>query len=152
MSESKKPLTLQEILQITDVLYPWIANIKDLPVKILLEEMKDEAPCLTFVQEKGGGKSNYNVIGDYDGEYIFSIFYKINGKSTKSRLDATRVLLYIGAVCESATEAKNLPKINIKDESKSLTIVDNPTLVVREENGHELYQATYSFVYRHKKY
>lgn len=152
MSENQRPpISLQETLQIIDVLFPWMANIPNLPLKLRLEEMTDTAPCLTLSQEKGGGKSNFNVLGDYDGELLFSIYYKVDGKDTKTRMNATRLLTYIGAYCEDATERKELPTVDEQNEVKSISMLDTPTMIGREDNGQEMYMADFSFVYRHKE-
>lgn len=152
MSENQRqPISLQETLQIVDVLFPWMGNIPNLPLKLRLEEMTDTVPCLTLSQEKGGGKSNFNVLGDYDGELLFSIYYKVDGKDTKTRLSATRLLTYIGAYCESATANKEIPIMDEQNEVISITMLDTPTMIFREDNGQEMYMANFSFVYRHKE-
>ena len=148
MSEKPK-LSVLETLQIVDVLYPWLAKIPDLPTKLRLEEMKDTAPCLTLAQEKGGGKSNFNVIGDYDGELLFSIYFKIDGRDTSSRSFATKVLTYIGAYAE--TNCSEMPSLGGENTLKKITIIDTPTQIGVDENKLELYQATYSLIYRHKR-
>lgn len=154
MSEKeKKPITIQETLQILEIAYQFVGEIPELPVKLLFEEIKDKVPCLSFVQEAGGGKSNFNVIGGYDGELLFNIFFKIDGKDTKSRLGATKLLTYIGAYLEQKTLEKDLPKLPDKTKTlKSIRMIDNPVLIEREENGHHLYGAQFSVVYVYRPF
>lgn len=154
MSEKeKKPITIQETLQIMEIIYPFIADIPELPTKLLYEEMKDKTPCLAFMQEAGGGKSNFNVIGGYDGELLFNIYLKIDGKDTKSRLGATKLLTYIGAYLEEKTTSKDLPKLpDTTKKLKSINMIDNPALIEREENGHHLYGVQFSVVYTYRPF
>lgn len=151
MSENTRPaISLLETMQVIDTLYPWVSSIPNLPSKLRLEEMTDTAPCLTLSQEKGGGKSNFNVLGDYDGELLFSIFYKIDGNDTSSRLSATRTITYIGAWVENKTTNKDLPELTGNNTCTSIAMIDTPAMVGREENGHEVYGALFSLTYRHK--
>lgn len=151
MEENKKPLTLKETNQIVDVLYKWLKKIPELPCELAFEKLESTGISLTFTLEKGGGKSNYNVIGDYDGIIIFSIIYKISSNSTNERLNAFKVLNYIGEYLEIKTEEKELPVIDEKNTSKKVGILDTPSIVGVEQN-YEIYQAQFEFVYRHKRF
>lgn len=149
----KKTVTIQETLQIMEVVFKYVSSIPDLPTKILYEEISDKVPCLALIQEDGGGKTNMNVIGGYDAEIPFNIYYKIDGKDTQSRLDATKVLTYLGAYLEQKTKEKQLPNLDDdKRKIKKIEMIAAPVLLERFTNGHHLYAASFSVIYTYKPF
>ncbi|MEG0661379.1 MAG: hypothetical protein RR443_12440 [Anaerorhabdus sp.] len=144
-------MSLNETNQIVEKLFPFVEKfVKDeLDQTLLLDDVNDTAPCISFVTEDSR-KINYNVAGGYDGEFNFTIYYKVKNKETKERLQATKTLNYIGVFFDEATQKGILPYLNEVDNPVSLEMISNPTLNTREENGNIVYSAGYSFIYRHR--
>lgn len=143
---------LKEKNQIVEILFPFVEKFvkNDKNLKLILDDVSDVAPSISFITDSSR-KINYNVVGGYDGEFNFTILYKIKNESTKERFNATKVLNDISAFFDVSTEQGSLPYISEEDTPVILEMVSNPTLVAREENGNIVYSAGYSFVYRHRK-
>ncbi|MFV0550364.1 MAG: hypothetical protein ACK5L6_00375 [Anaerorhabdus sp.] len=143
-------MSLNETNQIVEKLFPFVEKfVKDeLKQTLLLDDVTDIAPCISFVTDDSR-KINFNVVGGYDGEFNFTIYYKVKNKDTKERLQATKTLNYIGVFFDKATQKGLLPNLSDEDTPVSLEMVTNPTLNTREENGNIVYSAGYTFIYRH---
>lgn len=143
-------MSLNETNQIVEKLFPFVEKfVKDkLKQTLLLDDVTDIAPCISFVTEESN-KKHFNVVAGYDGEFNFTIYYKVKNKDTKERLQATKTLNYIGVFFDEATQKGLLPNLSDEDTPVSLEMVTNPTLNTREENGNIVYSAGYTFIYRH---
>lgn len=143
-------MSLNETNQIVEKLFPFVEKfVKDeLKQTLLLDDVTDIAPCISFVTEESN-KKHFNVVAGYDGEFNFTIYYKVKNKDTKERLQATKTLNYIGVFFDKATQKGLLPNLSDEDTPVSLEMVTNPTLNTREENGNIVYSAGYTFIYRH---
>lgn len=143
-------MSLNETNQIVDKLFPFVEKFvkEELEQTLLLDDINDTAPCISFVTEDSN-KKHFNVVAGYDGEFNFTIYYKVKNKDTKERLQATKTLNYIGVFFDEATQKGILPNLSDEDTPVSLEMVTNPTLNTREENGNIVYSAGYTFIYRH---
>ncbi|MEG0164383.1 hypothetical protein [Anaerorhabdus sp.] len=143
-------MSLNETNQIVEKLFPFVEKFikEELDQTLLLDDVKDTAPCISFVTGDSR-KFNFNVVDGYDGEFNFTIYYKVKNKDTKERLQATKTLNYIGVFFDEATQKGILPYLSDKDKAVRLEMVSNPTLNTREENGNIVYSAEYTFIYRH---
>ena len=150
--KNKKNISVAEASNVLEQLYEFIKDYHHLPVTLLFEQMEDKAPCLTFSYDgDDSGKYDYNVIGSYSADLPFSIFYKINGKSTNARLDAINTLNDIGVFCDNATVKHALPQLNNNNKSMKIEMLDNPRLVSEDKSRNQTFCASFVFTYRHTR-
>lgn len=146
---TKKVVSLFETNLVVEGLFKWLRDIDDIPCIINLDYVADTAPCLAFITGEST-KIKADVIGGYTARLDFSILYKIKGETTKSRLEANRFLMYLANYFEGCDTICKLPLLTDRDIPINLELIENPTLIGNEDNGNQVYAATYALIYKHK--
>lgn len=146
---TKKVVSLFETNMVVEGLFRWVRAIDDMPCSMNLDFVEDTAPCLAFITGEST-KIKADVIGGYTARLDFSILYKIKGESTKARLEANRLLTYLASYFEGCDTVCKLPTLTDRDIPIKLELIENPTLIGNEDNGNQVYAATYALIYQHK--
>lgn len=115
--------------------------IKEIEKDILLEDLKETTSIGLFFDAIT--KSKVDILGNYKVVGSFSIYYKVDGKDTNSRLKANKKLTELGQKLEQVNCEIDNQKVNI--EAISL-----PTLEVREDNKAYIYKIILNAKYKKK--
>ncbi|MBQ2973328.1 MAG: hypothetical protein IJE19_03140 [Clostridia bacterium] len=121
------------------------------PVLFLLEDLGKNTPSLMIQQLAAAEKKKTYVNGSYIGIWNFAVYFRIDGKDTATRLDATACLEEL-AVWLSKQNDKgsyvNLPEIDDNRKAIKIELMSNPAIAARYDDGTEDYQALFSLEYK----
>lgn len=118
----------------------YLNSIPGLPCKVSLEMLGKKAPAMCLQQLPGEETVEAYINGDRECRLPFSLYLRISGKDTKSRIDAFAVFR---AVEDKAKQDKNKGVLPFDD----FRMVQLPALFDRQENGVEDYQAIFHVDY-----
>ena len=134
----------------TDHLNRWAKK----PTVFKLEDIGKDVPSLMLQQLSAAKKVKSYVDGSYIGIWNFSIYMRVSGEDTASRLDAAACL---GELADWLTKTNddgyfvNLPYIDRDRTPTSIRIESTPSIAARYEDGIEDYQAIFSLEYKARR-
>lgn len=124
------------------------------PAEFKLEKLEDEAPCLMIQQMASAEKKKSYIDGSYIGVWNFTIYVRVNGEDTASRLDAFGVLDDLNAWFSKRDDKGslvNLPEIDDDRSATKIEMLTTPSLAARYGDGTEDYQAVFSLEYKTRR-
>ena len=120
------------------------------PALINLEDFGGEVPSMMLQQLSGAYKKRAYIDGSYLGSYPFSVYIRVDGADTASRLDATGALYglfeWLTQKDENG-EYVNLPTIDDSNTATAIDMTSLPSIAARYDDGTEDYQAIFELQY-----
>ena len=133
-----------------DHLNGWV----DKPALINLEDFGSEVPSMMLQQLSGAYKKKSYINGSYVGSYPFSVYIRVDGVDTATRLDATGALYGLFEWLTEKDEDGNYVNLPVIDESKTATQIEMtslPSIAARYDDGTEDYQAIFELQYNARR-
>lgn len=139
-------ISVTESQQVITALLDYINDIPGLPCTAGLEELLGP-PSLMVQQLAGTVKSEEDILGGYTARFPFAIYFKVQAEDTSGRITATGTLNEIGRFFDSQTLQARFPDLGENRVVSKISIESFPSLLERNENGEETYQAIYQMEY-----
>ena len=120
------------------------------PASIYLEDFGSEVPSMMLQQLSGAYKRKAYINGSYLGSYPFSVYIRVDGVDTATRLDATGALNGLFEWLTEKDDKGNFVNLPVIDENRTATQIDMtslPSIAARYEDGSEDYQAIFELQY-----
>ena len=124
------------------------------PALINLEDFGSEVPSMMLQQLSGAYKKRAYIDGSYLGSYPFSVYIRVDGADTATRLDATGALYGLfNWLNEKNEEGEyiNLPTIDASKTATQIEMTSIPSISARYEDGSEDYQAIFELQYNTRR-
>lgn len=135
-------------IQVVRTLLDYVNEIPNLPCNIELEYLGGEPPAMMLQQLSGASKYDVDILGNYSAQFPFALYVRTWGTTENDRVDAITILNDIGLYFDKQTLNETLPEMDNGKKSISITMTALPSLVSRNDNGVEDYQAVYRFDYQ----
>lgn len=124
------------------------------PATIRFEDFGSEVPSMMLQQLSGAYKKRAYIDGSYLGSYPFSVYIRVDGIDTATRLDASSALQglfdWLTERDEEGTYT-NLPTLDEGKKATSIEMTSLPSLSARYEDGTEDYQAIFELEYKARR-
>lgn len=151
MSEQVKAVAGLEHSQIVDCLYNFIETI-DVRCQWNNEYLsEDQTPSICMKQVTAAYKLRENIIGGYDAELPFAVYYRGMVNDTKGTLDITKPLNYLAEKFNEETMNK-FPNLTLPDGCIPirLEMASTPADESGKENNEAIFMALYKLTYKKK--
>lgn len=124
------------------------------PAPINLEDFGSEVPSMMLQQLSGAYKKKAYINGSYIGSFPFSVYIRVDGVDTATRLDATGALQglfdWLSKKDENG-EYVNLPTIDDSKTATQIEMTSLPSIAARYEDGSEDYQVILELQYNARR-
>lgn len=124
------------------------------PAPIMLEDFGSEVPSMMLQQLSGAYKKKAYINGSYIGSFPFSVYIRVDGVDTATRLDATGTLQRLFdwlSEKDKDGEYVNLPTIDDSRTATQIEMTSLPTIAARYEDGTEDYQVILELQYNARR-
>ncbi len=145
----KANVTSQENAQVIESLFKYLQSL-NIGVEICIEYLSDKTPCMAVKQVSTAYKTKTNIIGGYDAELPFAIYYRAKAVDTRSLLNITRPLNILADIFELETY-NGFPNLHLQGYiPKRLEMVSTPADDSGKENNTATFMAMYKLTYKKK--
>lgn len=147
--DDKANVTSQENAQVIESLFKYLQTL-NIGVEMCIEYLSDKVPCVAVKQISTAYKTRTNIIGGYDAELPFAIYYRAKVIDTRSRFNITRPLNILADIFELETY-NNFPNLQLHGYiPKKLEMVSTPADDSGKENNTAVFMAMYKLTYKKK--
>lgn len=116
----------------------------DKPSDILLEDFAKKPPSMMLQQLSGAYKKRMYVDGSYIGKWPFAVYFRISGRDTASKINATGRLM---GLFEWLLKTP-LPDLGVNRKALKVEMTSLPSIAARYEDGMEDYQAVFELEFK----
>ena len=124
------------------------------PVPFLLEDLGKNVPSLMIQQLASAEQKRAYIDGSYIGVWNFSVYMRVDGEDTASRLDAIGCLNDLADWLMETDDNGSYTHLPYIDESRkptSIEIKSTPSIAARYNSGIEDYQVIFSLEYKARR-
>lgn len=147
--ETKQEVSPQEQTQVIESLFDYLKGIH-IGVPISIEYLGDKTPSIVVKQSSTAYKTNVNIIGGYDVELPFVIYYRAKVDDQRSIFSITKPLNIMADIFAMET-ANNFPNLKLKGYiPQNLEMVSTPVDDSEKENNTAVFMAMYKLTYKKK--
>ena len=141
--DDKKYVTLQENEQVTESLYKYLQSL-NICVEMRMEYISANLSCMQFKPISTAYKTRTNIIGGYDAELPFAIYYQAK------EVDTQKPLNILGSMFEMETH-NGFPNLQLNGYTpEKLEMISTPAIDLEKESNMAVFTAMYKLTYKKK--
>ncbi len=147
--DDKASVSQRDNAQVIESLFNYLKTL-NIGVEICIEYLSDKVPCMAVKQVSTAYKTRTNIIGGYDAELPFAIYYRAKVIDTRSRFNITRPLNILADIFELETY-NGFPNLQLQGYTpKVLEMVSTPADDSGKEDNTAVFMAMYKLTYKKK--
>ena len=147
--DDKASVSQRDNAQVIESLFNYLKTL-NIGVEICIEYLSDKVPCMAVKQVSTAYKTRTNIIGGYDAELPFAIYYRAKVIDTRSCFNITRPLNILADIFELETY-NGFPNLQLQGYTpKVLEMVSTPADDSGKEDNTAVFMAMYKLTYKKK--